>query len=117
MMTEATDARTCCDVSAHSSRTHGRMCSSTSSGDTISLKTVTLKPAAVRTSASPSCSRRTNVGSISSFVTSSPTEGTRSQKWVATTYRTRQDLSCATALMMGRTCARVAGRDVERREA
>eukprot|EP00965_Chrysotila_dentata_P012983 428808-Pleurochrysis_carterae.AAC.1 len=61
------------------------MCSSTLSRLSIWLKPVTLKAAAVRTSASWSRSMRTNVGSISSLMASSPTAETSSQKCSPTT--------------------------------
>ena len=56
MMSDARDARTCCDPSLHSSATAGRIWLTTSSGASMREKAASLTAAAVRTSASGSYS-------------------------------------------------------------
>mmetsp|Transcript_6410 Transcript_6410/g.20457 ORF Transcript_6410/g.20457 Transcript_6410/m.20457 type:complete len:402 (-) Transcript_6410:103-1308(-) len=105
MMSDARDARTCCDPSLHSSATTGRIWLTTSSGASMREKAASLTAAAVRTSASGSCSSLTKVGAISYLVRSGERDGTSSQRCSATTYRTRHDRSCDTDRTMGSTTA------------
>ena len=85
MMTLATAARTCCDASEESSRKQPINCERTASAGSFAAKPADLNEAAIRTSASPSCSNEMKVGTISVRTKSSPNGSTSSQKCSATT--------------------------------